>query len=64
MFAMHTVTTTEDSGPGSLRQAIADAATDRYTYAWKTERSWRGTCRKLVVNFSDGTTKEALSQFR
>jgi hypothetical protein len=41
-----------------------DAATDQYRYVWKTERSWRGTCRKLVVKFSDGTTREALFQFR
>jgi len=26
-----------------------DAATDQYTYAWKTEKSWKGTCRQLVL---------------
>ncbi len=41
-----------------------DAATDRYTYVWKTEKAWKNTCRKLVVKFTDGTTREALFQFR
>jgi hypothetical protein len=41
-----------------------DATTDQYKYVWKTERAWRGTCRKLIVKFGDGTTKEALFQFR
>jgi parallel beta-helix repeat protein len=41
-----------------------DATTDRYTYVWKTEKAWKGTCRKLVVKFTDGTMKEALFQFK
>ena len=41
-----------------------DATTDQYKYVWKTEKAWKGTCRKLIVRFSDGTTKEALFQFR
>jgi hypothetical protein len=41
-----------------------DATTDQYKYVWKTEKAWKGTCRKLVVKFTDGTTKEALFQFR
>jgi hypothetical protein len=41
-----------------------DATTDRYTYVWKTEKAWKGTCRKLVVKFTDGTTREAVFQFK
>jgi hypothetical protein len=41
-----------------------DALTDQYGYVWKTEKAWKGTCRKLVVKFSDGTTREALFQFK
>jgi hypothetical protein len=35
-----------------------DAATDVYSYIWKTERAWAGTCRQLVIQFSDGTTPQ------
>ncbi len=41
-----------------------DATTDRYTYKWKTDKTWKGTCRKLILKFSDGTTREALFQFK
>jgi hypothetical protein len=27
----------------------------RYTYAWKTDKSWAGTCRQLIVKLADGT---------
>jgi hypothetical protein len=37
--------------------------TDRYTYAWKTETSWAGTCRVLIVKLNDGTTHSAYFQF-
>lgn len=32
-----------------------DAATDQYTYVWKTEKTWSGTCRQLIVKLKDGT---------
>ncbi len=35
-----------------------DAATDRYTYVWKTQKAWTG-CRQLVVKFDDGTVHRA-----
>jgi dipeptidyl aminopeptidase/acylaminoacyl peptidase len=31
------------------------ATQDRYTYLWKTERAWAGTCRQLVLVLRDGT---------
>ena len=39
-----------------------NARTDQYNYVWKTDRSWGGTCRMLVVRFNDGT--EQLAKFR
>jgi hypothetical protein len=33
-----------------------DPATDTYTYVWKTEKSWTGTCRQVSVQFIDGQT--------
>jgi hypothetical protein len=35
-----------------------DAGTDSYTYAWKTEKSWRG-CRSLIVKLADGQSFSA-----
>lgn len=41
-----------------------DAATDTYTYVWKTERNWKNTCRRLAITLSDGTTQTADFQFK
>jgi predicted outer membrane repeat protein len=35
----------------------------RYTYLWKTERAWRGTCRQLIVKLVDGTYHRANVSF-
>jgi hypothetical protein len=40
-----------------------DPATDQYTYVWKTDRAWAGTCRQLVVGLNDGTTHTAWFNF-
>ena len=37
-----------------------DAATDTYTYVWKTEKAWAGTCRELTVKLTDDTEHKAL----
>jgi hypothetical protein len=31
----------------------------QYTYVWKTEKTWSGTCRRLVLKFTDGQEKSA-----
>lgn len=51
---------TVTAGKSSLQYT---AATDTYTYVWKTDRSWTG-CRKLTITFFDGTTQEVVFQFR
>jgi hypothetical protein len=35
-----------------------DAATDTYSYVWKTEKAWSG-CRQLVIKFIDANTQRA-----
>ncbi|MEX2136624.1 MAG: PxKF domain-containing protein [Chloroflexota bacterium] len=40
-----------------------DAASDTYTYTWKTQKEWTG-CRKLTMTFADGSVQEAIFQFR
>jgi hypothetical protein len=38
--------------------------TDQYIYIWKTESSWAGTCRQLVVELNDGSIHRANFQFK
>ena len=41
-----------------------DPLSDRYMYAWKTEKDWRGTCRILILRLADGTEHYAKFRFR
>ena len=40
-----------------------DATTDTYTYPWRTDKNWAGTCRQLVVKLADGTFHHANFRF-
>ncbi len=40
-----------------------DVATGQYRYTWKTDKAWAGTCRQLVLTFTDGTTQTAMFKF-
>ena len=44
------------AGASSLQY---DAITDTYTYVWKTERAWAGSCRRLVVGLTDNSRHAA-----
>ncbi|NOQ63250.1 MAG: hypothetical protein GQ582_01905 [Methyloprofundus sp.] len=37
---------------------------DLYHYNWKTEKSWAGTCRRLLLTLNDGTIHSADVRFR
>ena len=52
---------TETAGQSSLSY---DAASDRYKYTWKTESSWKNTCRQLTVTLRDGTVHTANFKFK
>jgi alpha-tubulin suppressor-like RCC1 family protein len=41
-----------------------DPATDTYTYVWKTDQTWAGTCRVLSLRLTDGTEHLAAFSFR
>ena len=41
-----------------------DAASDQYSYVWKTEKVWAGTCRQLVVALIDATSHTANFKFK
>ncbi len=42
---------------------VYNAATARYTYAWKTEKAWSNTCRDLVLKFKDNRAQRARFRF-
>ncbi len=59
--------------PGAVEAATAnpggsgltyDPSTGTYTYVWKTEKAWAGSCRLLSVRLVDGSTHEAYVRFR
>ena len=52
---------TVNAGQSSLSY---DSATDTYNYVWKTQNSWAGTCRQLIVKLNDGTEHRANFRFR
>lgn len=52
---------TDTAGKSSLTY---DPATDQYTYVWKTDKEWSGTCRKFILKLTDGTTHKANFEFR
>lgn len=37
---------------------------DQYIYIWKTESSWAGTCRQLVLTLNDGSVHTANFKFK
>jgi HYR domain-containing protein len=41
-----------------------DAAADRYSYVWKTDKAWKGTCRILALRLKDGSDHFAKFRFR
>ena len=48
----------ETVNPGSSELSYS-AGNDRYQYVWKTEKSWAGECRTLLVKLADGTLHTA-----
>lgn len=59
--AVDGIENTVNAGGSSLSY---DPVTDQYVYVWKTEKSWAGTCRQLVVKLADGTYHRANFQFK
>jgi hypothetical protein len=55
------LTETVTAGGSSLSY---DPTTDRYIYVWKTDPSWAGTCRQLVMELNDGSIHRANFRFK
>jgi hypothetical protein len=48
---------------GTLSRSGLQSRGYSYSYNWKTNPAWAGTCRKFVLTLSDGSTHEALFRF-
>ncbi|WP_157768961.1 PxKF domain-containing protein [Pseudarthrobacter sulfonivorans] len=59
--ALDDIEQTMAAGSSSLSYA---AGSDTYTYVWKTQKAWAGTCRQFTLGLNDGTTHTALFDFR
>lgn len=55
------IESTETPGGSTLTY---DAASNQYSYNWKTEKSWAGQCRVLTVALIDGTNHTAYFKFK
>jgi hypothetical protein len=55
------LTETVTAGGSSLSY---DPTTDRYIYVWKTDPSWAGTCRQLLLELNDGSIHRANFKFK
>jgi len=55
------IETTVTAGGSSLAY---DSVTSTYTYIWKTDRAWAGTCRQLVLEFADAGATTARANFK
>jgi Bacterial Ig-like domain len=49
----------EDFGPLKY-----DRKKKRYSFEWETDKSWRGTCRMLVVQLTDGSVHSVVVKFK
>jgi uncharacterized repeat protein (TIGR01451 family) len=54
----------DETGTAGNSSLSYDASSDQYVYTWKTESSWAGTCRQLIVKLNDGSTHVANFKFR
>ena len=48
----------------SFSAVTVDPSNGQYQVDWKTSRSWKGTCRTLVLVLSDNTEHTAFFRFR
>jgi hypothetical protein len=54
----------EETSPPGSSSFTYDPALNRYRFVWKTERSWRNTCRQLSVRLKDSVDRVAFFCFQ
>jgi hypothetical protein len=58
------VDTIEQTVTASSSGLAYDTATGQYSYVWKTEKAWAGTCRQFTLRLNDGSDHVANFQFK
>ncbi|CAN5448349.1 hypothetical protein BH20ACI1_BH20ACI1_13150 [soil metagenome] len=56
-----TIDQTVNPGGNSLSYSTT---TDQYSYVWKTDKKWKGTCRMFVLKLTDGSEHYAKFRFK
>jgi PKD repeat protein/lysophospholipase L1-like esterase len=59
--ALDEIESTVTAGASGLQY---DAASETYTYVWKTDAAWAGSCRRLVLGLDDGSRHTASFKLR
>jgi hypothetical protein len=59
-----TIDPVEETVTASTSGLRYDAASGLYSYVWKTEKSWSGTCRELNLKLADGTNHPVKFQLK
>jgi CSLREA domain-containing protein len=54
----------DGQAPVASNSLSYDAGSDQYNFVWKTESSWAGKCRQLLVVLKDGTVYRANFKFK
>jgi hypothetical protein len=54
----------EETASAGASGLTYDPMSDRYHYVWKTEGSWAGTCRQLVIKLIDSSNHRASFKLR
>jgi len=53
----------EETSAATTNTLHYDTASGQYLYTWKTDKTWRGTCRQFTLRLTDGTTHVATFSF-
>jgi hypothetical protein len=56
--------TVGESSSGGSTGLFYNPITKKFVYLWKTSSGWKGTCRVMTLELSDGQQREALFRFR
>lgn len=58
-------TVIEETEPTTSNSGLSyDPDSDQYKYIWKTAKSWKGTCRQLILKLNDGTEHRVYFSFK
>jgi YVTN family beta-propeller protein len=54
----------EETAAAAASGLSYDAAANQYTYVWKTDKTWAGTCRQLTLELNDSSAYAANFKFK